>query len=363
MIDSILLAPYWLSLKLRHLMFDRGIRKVHRSGIPSVCIGNITVGGTGKTPHTEMLLGILKEHPVWKDLHIAVLSRGYRRRSSGFQVVDTAGTAEQYGDEPMQIKKKFPDTVVAVDKDRIEGCRLLEEGVDGQAGADLVILDDAFQYRSLKADFNIVLMDYGRPVYKDHLLPLGRLRDLPERVSAADVVIVTKCPAYLDEWRRGMIAENLGFGGEIFFTKTSYDELKSVFPEGDPRYIHSQRLILFSGIANDSPMMRYLGDSYRIVRHISFSDHHRFSSGDIERIGKAAAKFPTAVIVTTEKDSQRILDCKDIPDRLKERMFYLPIRSEFISGQDKDRFIQTFEKYISPSRQGHHSAPGQTPRV
>ena len=352
MIDSIILAPYYWTLRLRHLLYDKGVKKVHRSPVPAISIGNVTVGGTGKTPVTEMLIRRLKAHPSWSGRNIAVLSRGYGRKTKGFLEVNADGSAVEYGDEPLQIKRKFPDVTVSVDKDRVEGCNILsgcsEAGGTRMSGqdADLIILDDAFQYRRLKADVDIVLMDYGRPVYKDHLLPLGRLRDLPRRIRKADIVIVTKCPAYLDEWRQGMITENLGFDGDLFFTKTSYEPLAPVFAEGDQRYVHSQRLILFSGIANDTPMYRYLGDTYRIVRHLKFGDHHRFTASDIRKIEKAAEKYPTAVIVTTEKDSQRIADCRNIPASLKERMFKLPIRADFLSEEEAEKFISALDRHL-----------------
>lgn len=356
MIDSLILAPYYWALKVRHFLYDKGIKKVHRSPVPAICIGNITVGGTGKTPLTEMLLRLLKDHPYWTGRNVSVLSRGYGRKSKGFRLVETGGTTAQYGDEPLQIKRKFPETAVAVDRDRVEGCNILagkqqtEGDCSGDKAADLVILDDAFQYRRLKADLDIVLMNYGRPVYRDHLLPLGRLRDLPRRISEADIVIVTKCPAYLDEWRQGNIAENLGFKGDIFFTRTSYDPMISVFPDGDQRYVHAQRLILFSGIADDRQMMKYLSDTYRIVRHLKFPDHHRFSAADIRKIVRAAEKYPTAIIVTTEKDSQRILDCPDIPSSLKERLFCLPIRADFLSPEDRERFMSVLDRHIGTGK-------------
>ena len=213
MIDKILLFPYWLTLKARHMMFDCGIRKVNRTEVPSICVGNIAVGGTGKTPHTEMILRMLLSDDEWAYRNIAVLSRGYKRKTKGFQQVTLDGTAKEYGDEPLQIKKKFPYVTVAVDKSRKEGCgflchpetlqtskkarRCLNKDV---AKADLIILDDAFQHRSVKASVSIVLIDYNRPLFKDHLMPLGRLRDLPERIKAADIVIVTKCPSDLNAW-------------------------------------------------------------------------------------------------------------------------------------------------------------------
>ena len=223
MIDKILLFPYWLTLKCRHFLYNTGLFKSHSTEVPSICVGNVTVGGTGKTPHTEMLVRTLLEEDEWMGRNIAVLSRGYKRQSKGFQQVTADGSAEFYGDEPMQIKRKFPQITVCVDKSRKNGCRflcnpeLLHTSKKAKRckdknilKADLIILDDAFQHRSIKATANIVLIDYNRPLFKDHLMPLGRLRDLPERISAADIVIVTKCPGDLNAWEKSQWAEALG---------------------------------------------------------------------------------------------------------------------------------------------------------
>ena len=333
--DKILLAPYYWTLRLRHKLFDSGVRKVLESPVPTVCIGNITVGGTGKTPHTEMLLRLLRESPL-RDKHIAVLSRGYKRKSRGFRIVSTGGSVRDFGDEPLQIKRKFPDTTVAVDKNRIEGCRLLAEGKDGCPPAEIIILDDAYQYRKLKADLSIILVDYNRPVFNDHLLPLGQLRDIPERLQKADVVIVTKCPPYLDEWERSKWKDSLRFDGPVLFSTIAYDTLEPVFPEGDRRYVHSQRAIMFSGIANDSNLKKHLSDSYRLVRHFKFADHHNFSRSDIQTVSRASKEFNTAVVVTTEKDSQRLADCPHISKPLREWLFKVPIRVHFLTDDARD---------------------------
>ena len=375
MIDKILLFPYWLALKTRHFMFDCGLRKTSRTEVPSICVGNITVGGTGKTPHTEMLLRILTTDADWSDKNIAVLSRGYGRKTRGFQQVVTDGKAKEYGDEPLQIKKKFPHVTVAVDASRKEGCNLLchPEKIKTLRKtrkcmhkelpkSDLIILDDAFQHRKIKASVSIVLVNYNRPIFRDHLMPLGRLRDLPERLSAADIVIVSKCPPDLNAWEKSQWSEALGIklydGSEccgvradgkkqyIFFTKTDYDTPAPIFPEGDQRYVYSKRLILFSGIANDTPFRHYLSSSYKIVKHISFSDHHKFSNGDIREIGHIAGGYPTSVVMTTEKDCQRVRDCSNISDNLKVRMFYTPIKSEFLSEQDKETFVSTLKSFL-----------------
>ena len=343
MLDHIILAPYYLALKIRHALYDSGIRKVRTPEIPTVSIGNVTVGGTGKTPHTEMILRLLKEHPVWGGRHLAVLSRGYRRKSRGFQQVDTGkeqgrhSPAAAYGDEPVQIKRKFPDVTVAVDKNRIEGCDFLacpDKVKTSKKGrkclhkdfpaADIVVLDDAFQYRSLKPS--------------------------------------VKCPYYMEDEERREWAKNLGIKNYnletcsgtdasgrrqyLFFTTVRYDALSAVFPEGDPRYVYSKQAVLFSGIADDSPLLRYLSDTYKVVRHLTFGDHHEFTTGDMSSIRKAAEDYPTSVTVTTEKDSQRLADFRYMPAMLKERMFFAPIKADFLSEKERTCFMQALESFI-----------------
>jgi tetraacyldisaccharide 4'-kinase len=356
-------------------MYDHGLKKVHSADVPTICVGNITVGGTGKTPHTEMLLRTLLQNVDWGAKNIAVLSRGYKRSTKGFQQVVADGTAKEFGDEPLQIKRKFPFITVAVDKSRKEGCdflcnpdlfltskkarRCLHKDFPK---ADLIILDDAFQHRALKPAVSIVLVDYNRPIFKDHLMPLGKLRDLPERIKAADIIIVSKCPTYLDAWERGKWAEALGIGQysaaectgtrkngkrqNLFFTTIGYGQSEAVFSEGDPRYLYTQRLILFSGIANDKPLMKYLCSDYRIVRHFKFPDHHRFSKADIRKMESASRSFPTAVLMTTEKDCQRVRDSRKISDNLKKRLFYTPIKVEFLGEDERLRFISVLDNLL-----------------
>ncbi len=368
MIDKVILFPYYLTLKIRHWLYNKGIIfKSRPCEVPTVCVGNVTVGGTGKTPHTEMILRTLLDSDDWAYKNIAVLSRGYKRRSRGFQQVTADGSARFFGDEPLQIKKNFPAVTVAVDKNRLEGCDFLVHPDKLQSSrkgrkckdkalppSDIIVLDDALQYRPLRPHLNIVLVDYNRPVYKDRLLPLGRLRDLPERVQAADMVIVTKCPAYLEDWEKTGVAKSLGIRnysletctGEnrsgrvqtLLFTAIRYQEMKPVYESGDSRYIYSKKLILFSGIAKDTPLRRFLSDKYKIVKRFSFADHHRFNSMDIRKIAAAARENPTAVVVTTEKDSQRLLDYKKMPDFLKTRLFMIPIATGFLDEEQKAVF-------------------------
>ena len=372
MIDKLILFPYYLTLKIRHALYDKGIKKVRKPDIPTVCVGNVTAGGTGKTPHTEMILKSLLRSDDWGMKEIAVLSRGYKRRSRGFQQVTRENGATFAGDEPAQIKKKFPGITVAVCKDRLQGLDFLahpDKLETVKAGrkcqnkaflpANVVVLDDAFQYRALNSTFSLVLMDYNRPVYKDSLLPIGRLRDLPERVVKADAIIVTKCPVFLENWERADWLKPLGIkdfdpdtctgrfhnGKEVpvFFTSINYQPLLPVFPDdADKRYSYSSRAILFTGIAKDTPLRRYLSDSFKIVRHLRFSDHHKFTSSDIRNLMSESEASPTTAMLTTEKDAQRIMDCKKVPHELKERLFYVPIEVAFLTENEQN----TFEKVM-----------------
>jgi tetraacyldisaccharide 4'-kinase len=358
---NLLFAPlsllYGLGVHIRHKMFDAGILKSVEFDIPIVCVGNIAVGGTGKTPHTEYLISYLS-----KQYTVGVLSRGYGRKTRGFIEATRESSYRQIGDEPKQIKQKFPNITVCVCEKRVEGIRKMREL---HPEINLIILDDAFQHRALKPTLSIVLIDHNRPSFQDFLLPLGRLRDLPERVHEADVLIVTKCPYDMNSWQKCTWADNLGLknfnakesygirpDGQkqyLFFTSITYDTPEAIFPEGDPRYIHSKRLILFSGIANDTPMARWLSGEYKIVKRFKFPDHHQFSKGNIASISSAALAHSTAVVMTTEKDAQRIRDCKRLSYDMKMRMFFLPIKTRFVEEEEEKIFISVVRKSLTGS--------------
>lgn len=355
---------YRIVLSIRNARYKSG-RHSTPAEVPTICVGNITVGGTGKTPHAEMILGELLGSERWGMSSIALLSRGYKRRSKGFQQVPFDGSATLYGDEPVQIKRKFPGITVAVDKNRIEGCSILAHP-EKAAGlkkcafpefqpANLVLLDDAYQYRRLKANLTIVLVDWNNPVTEDSLLPWGRLRDLPSRLYDADIVIVSKCPYALDESEKLEMARTLGYESydpgtstavrkersqTLLFTGITYDRLQGVFDSADPHYIYTKKLILFSGIADDTPLMRHLSDSYKIVQHIHFPDHHRYTRADVRTLKSALRHNPTAALVTTEKDAQRLRDIKSLTDEVKARLFFVPITTHFLSDSERDIFIQ-----------------------
>lgn len=335
---------YKTILRLRHRAYDSGRKKSERAAVPTLCVGNVTVGGTGKTPFTEMLLRLLAaSRPEAK---IAVLSRGYKRKTKGFMEVDAAGTAEQYGDEPLQIARKFPSVKVAVDANRVEGCEKLKD-------YDLIVLDDAFQHRRLRADLSIVLVDWSRPVFDDGLLPFGSLRDLPERMFDADVIAVSKCPLALTGEEKSAFAHKLRLESynpsdctartpmgkyiQLIFTHIEYEEPVSVFPGGDHRYAYADNLILITGVARGGVLAKHLSENYRIVKTFDFPDHHPFSTRDVARIVGAAKNFPTAAIATTEKDAQRFLSLASVPEKLKQRLLAVPIK--MVTDCEKERSL------------------------
>ena len=320
---------------------------------PTVCVGNVTVGGTGKTPHTELIMTLLRSSERWGGCRLAMLSRGYKRSSRGYQRVETSSSASFAGDEPLQVKKKFPEVDVSVDKNRVRGCAELIA-----AGAQIIVLDDAFQYNRLKPSLDIVLVDCSRPVFSDSLLPFGRLRDLPERIFEADIIIVTKCPRGMDDAEKAAFASELRLsdygackaktpsGKEVglLFSHIEYCPLQAVFPEADTHYIYAHNALVFSGIANDGPLKAYLSDNYRLISSISFPDHHKFSRADINQIEAAAERYPTAAIITTEKDAARIADAGNLSDKLRSRLFVLPIKVAFESHEEETALREALER-------------------
>lgn len=333
---------YRLILKARHHAFDNGWKKSLKATLPTICIGNVTVGGTGKTPHTEMLLRLLSSHKG-----VAVLSRGYGRKSKGFLIVKPSGSSKEYGDEPLQIARKFPSRTIAVDKDRIEGCAKLKE-----MGEKMIILDDAFQYRKLQADLNIVLINYSRPVFDDRLLPFGRLRDLPERIFKADMLIVSKCPEDISLEEKFEFSRKLhltdydaekcnalcpnGKHIDLLFSTIKYMPAQMVFPEGDPRYIYSQRIMYLSGIAKDRRLQDHLLSQYHVIKYFEFADHHDFSKKELAKVEKELRKAKACALATTEKDAQRLLSLEYVSPYLKDRLFMIPIEAHLTTQKEEN---------------------------
>ncbi len=327
LINNILLLPYLIVLKIRHYLFDSGILKSRKFDIPIICIGNIAIGGTGKTPHTEYFIKQLM--PTDK---VAVLSRGYGRKSKGFHLVQTDSTVKEVGDEPLQMKRKFVDVVVAVCEKRVKGIEMLL-ALPEEVRPTVIILDDAFQHRRITPSRNILLVDYNNMLEDDILFPFGRLRDLPEQKRRADMVIVTKCPGEISPEERFVREQHLKLSKDqqLVFSTLKYAEPKSVFAGADRRYIYSKYAILITAVASPKQLQYQLLSDYKIIDKINFRDHHNFTKAEVRRINRKLAKWPKAVIFTTEKDAQRMMEKTKFSQSVKERLFYIPIEVAFIS--------------------------------
>ncbi|MBK5203071.1 MAG: tetraacyldisaccharide 4'-kinase [Prolixibacteraceae bacterium] len=339
---------YGIVTGIRNILYDSGILKLNKFKIPVISIGNITVGGTGKTPHTEYLISLLKEN-----YKVAVLSRGYKRKTKGFIEVKTDSPVADVGDEPLQIKRKFPNVTVVVDKDRVRGIRKLIK--DSNNAFDVILLDDAFQYRKINASVNILLIDYNRPINKDFILPAGRLRESRRQFKRATIIIYTKCPDNLSYESRSIIKKDIHLYPyqSLFFTGIAYDNPVPVFPEiVKESFLFSDKknsFLLFSGIANPAPFWNYVYSVARVGGKMIFPDHHFYSTEDIEKIEKIydrISKDSYLYILTTEKDAMRLRTKKDLSFEIKKKIFYLPIKVSFLGKEENKLFNKKTIEYV-----------------
>ena len=327
---------YGLGVKLRNTMFEIGILKVRSFDVPVISVGNITVGGTGKTPHVEYLANMLRDQ-----FHVAVLSRGYKRKSKGFILSDNKTTMAEIGDEPYQMKQKFPNVKVAVDKNRCHGIDILMEQ-DKQL--DVVLLDDAFQHRYVNPGINILLVDYHRLITYDKLLPAGRLREPLNGKDRADIVIVTKCPKELKPMEYRVITKAMGLYPyqQLFFTSLSYDKLKPVFKDCKPKAapllteLTDTHTLLLTGIASPEQLEHDLSPLIPHLSLLTFSDHHRFRKKDIQHINRSFAALESPkCIITTEKDATRLQTTEGLSDEVRQNIYALPVRTHFMQEQEE----------------------------
>lgn len=325
---------------IRNFLFHIGILKSRRFSVPVLCVGNITVGGTGKTPHTELIIAELR-----KNFRVACLSRGYKRKTSGFILSDEKSTAREIGDEPMQIKNKFPDILVACDSNRVRGIEKLQALPQPP---EVVVLDDAFQHRYVQADKNIILVDYNRPVYDDCLLPAGRLRENTGSLKRADYIIVTKCPSNLQPIERRILSKHLKIKPyqHLFFTKLGYGPITSLSSKAEQITLQPDSHILcLTGIAQPGPYVEHLKTYTSHITELRYSDHHHFTKKDIQHIERTFQEIKHAekYIFTTEKDAVR-LKTTELPKELKRRIYYIPVVPVFI--QDEDLFLNEITEYV-----------------
>ena len=356
---------YGLGVGFRNLLFEMGILKSRSFSTPVISVGNITVGGTGKTPHVEYLIRLLKDQAK-----VAVLSRGYKRKTSGFVLAGNDATVRTIGDDPYQMKTKFPEITVAVDKKRTRGIEKLTSG-EYVKDIDVILLDDAFQHRYVKPGINILLVDYHRLIIYDKLLPAGRLREPIESKNRADIVIVTKCPMDLKpmEFRVITKAMSLYPYQQLFFSTHEFETLRPVFPNKQKtkksrntqktqssqitqstqtlsEALADQHVLLLTGIASPEQMLIDLKAYAKEVTPLAFSDHHNFKKSDIEQINEAFNALPSPkLIITTEKDETRLKQAEGLSKEVKSHLYVLPIKIQILLDQE-NTFNQTIINYV-----------------
>jgi len=352
---------YGLIVYIRNRFYDNQIIfKTNEFKIPIIAIGNITVGGTGKTPHTEYLIDLLKEQ-----FNVATLSRGYKRKSKGFVLATTNSTTFEIGDEPRQIKQKFPETMVAVDRNRADGInKLLTENPN----LDVILLDDAFQHRQVKANLSILLIDYSKPISRDYLLPFGNLREQASEMRRANIIIITKTPITLKPIDRRIISTELKAFPyqDVYFSTFNYGNLAPVFNKEQKaisiKELKDFQVLLVTGIANPKPLLDYLiSQNIEQVKTTEFPDHHQYSQSDIIAIENKFNELdtPKKIIITTEKDAMRLQIFINIADNLKEKWFYLPIKVVF-QNEQTDRFNKQIIEYVRKNKTHSFLYPKQS---
>lgn len=327
---------YGAATWLRNKLFDWGILRQVEFDVPVLTVGNLSAGGTGKTPHVEYIASALGHR-----YHIGILSRGYKRATKGFIMAGSNHSPRDIGDEAYQVFRKFGGRVaVAVCENRVEGIRRLLE-LDPKI--NLIILDDAFQHRYVKPTVSIVIAEYRRPIYTDKLLPYGRLRESAHGLNRADILIISKCPTTMRPWdfRQEIKNYNLYPYQHLYFSRLAYQHLRPVFPDvaSTVPYLdwltESDSILAVAGIGNPRPFVRHLKSFGAVVKVDIFPDHHHFTRKDIEHIARRYSnlKGNNRIIVTTEKDAVRLATNPYFPHELKASTFYLPVEVEFAATQ------------------------------
>lgn len=331
----------WI-MALRNAMFENGILKEREFDVPVVSVGNISMGGTGKTPHTEYLVNMLKDK-----YKIGVLSRGYKRKTKGFVLATKNSHVDDIGDEPYQIYHKFMDegVMMAVCENRVRGIEQMREIAPD---LQLIVLDDAFQHRYVKPMASIVLMEYSRPAFQDHLLPYGHLREPVGALNRADIVVVTKCPDEIKPMDCRIFRDRLNLFPyqKLLFSQFVYQDLKPLFPDE----MQSQQpisleeltpqdtILVVCGVANPRPFVRYLRTYQAKIKIKRYADHHHFSHADMDAILQKydAMKGERRIVITTEKDGVRLVNNPYFPHKLRSVTYYLPIKVGFMEYSDCD---------------------------
>ena len=325
---------YGTGVCLRNKLFDWGWLRSRSFDVPVICVGNLAVGGTGKTPHTEYLIKLLQNEGI----NVATLSRGYKRKSKGYVLATVESSVRKIGDEPYQIKSKFPNIRVAVDEDRCHGIEQLLKLENPPVNA--ILLDDAFQHRHVKAGMNILLTDYHRLLCDDVLLPAGRLREPASGKNRAQIVIVTKCPDDIKPIDFNIITKWLHLYPyqQLYFSRFRYGSLMPLFPEKAKERFSctgDEQVLLVTGIASPAPLAEEVKSYTPNVNLLEFGDHHDFSTKDLQLIKERFAQLEGSkrLIITTEKDATRLKEHPALSEELKPYIYVLPIEIEFLQNQ------------------------------
>lgn len=326
-------------------MFDWKVISKTSFSIPTIVVGNLSVGGSGKTPLIEYLIEVLS------NMELTTLSRGYKRKTSGFILASNTSTSAEIGDEPLQLYQKFNSINVAVCENRVKG---VFEILNSKPNTKVILLDDAFQHRAIKAGLNILVTDFNNLFINDFLMPSGRLREWRKGYKRADIIIVSKTPINTNKNRLSEIRNdiNLKKYQKLYFSYIKYSEPKHFKNSRKQDSLKSKKetnVLLITGIAKPQPLLSQLTKEYKTVDHMRFSDHHNFSKADIEKIKTRYNKIisDNKIIITTEKDIMRLSlpeilkDIQDIP------IYYIPIKIDFFSSEDKMNFDKQILNYVS----------------
>lgn len=343
---QILLIPfsllYGFGISLRNIAYKYGLLKGIGFNIPLISVGNLTIGGAGKTPHIEYLIRLLKDY-----INVATLSRGYGRKTKGFLLVNPNKTSEEVGDEPLQFKRKFPDVLVSVSENRTFAIpQLLME----QEALQAVLLDDAFQHRSIDPGLNILLTEYQYPYTKDFLLPSGRLREWPSAAQRADIIIVSKCPRELSEGDKEQMIKELAPMSyqKVFFSYYTYQKPYYIFnPVYRAPLNPDLNILLISAIARTEYLVDYLEEEVNSVRVLQYEDHHYFTNYDVSQLKRNFELIdnPNKIILTTEKDAMRLELHRPYLIEHKLPVFVLPTEVSF-HGEDGATFNKAVQQFL-----------------
>lgn len=347
----ILLSPisllYWLFTHLRNKAYDFGLLKTHQFSVKVISVGNLSTGGTGKTPVVEYLTELLLKN----QFSVAVLSRGYKRKTRGYILATAETMSKDIGDEPYQLKQKFDKVQIAVCEKRVIGINKL---IQNDPKPDVIILDDAFQHRSVSPGLNILLTDYNKPYYNDWVLPSGNLREACSNMKRADIIVVTKSPPDISEKRIKEIRDkiNPAKSQNLYFAHIEHGKLKPFIISPDTQFNDSTcsdySVLLFTGISNPDPLAYFLKSKFKELFSMKFADHYSYALKDFERINKQFSEIinPKKIIITTEKDIARI-EKTSIEDNFKTvPLYYIPIKICFYNQEDINTFDTKILNYV-----------------